>query len=401
MKKRIILKVLPFYFALVPLHDFLVQMNPSVWFSFWKEIIVWSLFALLAILHINRIKFSKKFELNFIVIYTIVITFFVILMSFVNSNRDTLLKIAGLIKMFGYFPLYIIVPMYLRYYDESRLWKPLLVVTTILGALAILEVFAGVDFASEKSVRDFGAGFRRAQVTIGSPLSYGLLTAIAIYLSIFLKDLRKSQKIFYIAFSLIGLVLSLSRGAWIFLLIAVLFNVIFLKYDSARFKFVVFSGIMLIVIFSVSFVNTSYFQQSLPARTIERVMGTFSFESTSNALRIIAWTKCISMVHENPFFGSGLGSILPTMPSLGYYSYFSPESQWLKFMVEFGLIGTTLLALSFLYPRNFKVPLYGPLIVAFVVEMIWLQSLDSYLINILFWSFLGIVHRECNKGVKW
>lgn len=148
-------------------------------------------------------------------------------------------------------------------------------------------------------------------------------------------------------FGAAGIVVSLSRGAWLGLTAALLVSVLF--FGSKKFKFLTLGLVILMasVIYLVPSLNT-------------RIMAPFTVGEQSANSRLSLWRAGLNGIVDAPIFGKGITGFSNNWdnynpdPKLSHHNY--PHNIFLNFWIETGLLGVvsfTLLCLYFIY-RGWK-----------------------------------------------
>lgn len=192
---------------------------------------------------------------------------------------------------------------------------------------------------------------------------------------------------------LVGMALTLARGAWIILIGYLL--VVFLRKKDTRVKVIALVGAAVFVtaLLLLSFVSTNktvvgIFQKA-PQAT--RLLQKVSFVDDG---RWEYWRQAVEAIKERPFFGSGPGTFYLESKRLqarpNSYSWFA-HSFPLETTVEVGAVGMILLSLVFIASlrRALMPPLFAPLLLTLLYSFFEF-NLDYTAVWLLYWATLGL-----------
>lgn len=327
------------------------------------------------------------------------ITYFIVCYLFVNiaTDEDMLLSVIDMIILSGF----------------------------ILGLIGILEaltrtyIFQSSLFNIEESIR---YGVLRATTTFGHPINLGLYQGIVAILAFYRLNInhkRKNRKYYIAAYiiALISMILTVSRLAICFYLIAQ--SIILIQLGVDRFlRYVCIASILsILVIFTFSYIGFDISKLVNDfTNSVLSILG-FSSEVSSNTIgfgnRLDLYKWVIEDVRGNNLFGLGIEAKF----SYKMYEWFtktSIEVHYLNTYFKTGLVGLITLLLSYfgnLYFMNRdrkkrymdfekKIPLTGVLIAIFIsyyIAMFGVQETDTLRIyNIL--VCLGICYVRIRKS---
>jgi len=199
----------------------------------------------------------------------------------------------------------------------------------LLSIDGIYQRIAGVDFIRSRPLETTNLGDLAVTGTFGHYNGFGSYLGVLIFITFgFLGQVRKLwQKTFLFLVFLLAvanIILTFSRGAWIALLIACLFLIIFSKKKENRIFFLLFLGIFTCVVFSIPMVR-------------ERLLTIVRSGADADRFRI--WKAAFMMFKESPLLGKGLGSFMhysnKYMNILPQYAH----NCYLQILAETGLIG--------------------------------------------------------------
>lgn len=191
-------------------------------------------------------------------------------------------------------------------------------------------------------------------------------------------------KYFMLITVVIGVIMTLSRGAWVSLSMSILLIVLkeFLRLNYRLLLFSIFSAILIVVIF------LSFNQQlSIIADLSSRV------ESLGSSIgeRSDQWERIIDQINHYPG-GFGLG--LTSHKSVGF-DYIVPDGNYFRILGDIGFLGSLFFLLFFFYAlfQSFikSYPLFI-ILVAFFFQAIGTNVFDLYYAGYYFWLFMGITY---------
>lgn len=262
----------------------------------------------------------------------------------------------------------------------------------LLGIDGIYQRITGFDFIRGNRLETTNYGDLAVTSAFGHYNGFAAFLGVLVSVTMgFLGQVRKLwQKSFlFLIFLLISanIILTLSRGAWIALLIVCSFLIIFYKSKENRLFFLLFLGIFTCLIFSIPMVRERFL-------TI--------IKSGGDADRFRIWKAAFMMFKESPLLGKGLGSFT-------YYSsrYMNIVPQYahncyLQIMAETGLLGLVsfIWFLSAIISRGYKKlkknsdSLYFGLFFGFLVFLthsFFDTQLYTIKLSILFWLLAAFV----------
>jgi O-antigen ligase/tetratricopeptide (TPR) repeat protein len=209
---------------------------------------------------------------------------------------------------------------------QERQWR--LVWTSILAVGTLVALVAFAQQWGIKLTETFATYGARPVATLGSPLVLGaylaILSPIALSAAFFAK--RHKHLIFTILFSgifvtlLAALFLTLSRGAWIGLTIALTFFVLLYPIAFSRirlFSFIALAAILLSIGAAMLLPFSSPFQdQQFSPNLLNRL----SFDAMQEDPRIQAWPGLMQAVFDRPLLGYG-----PYNSSIAFDQYYTAD----------------------------------------------------------------------------
>lgn len=320
---------------------------------------------------------------------------------------------ADFISALGIWKAYFVVPIvfYLAFIDTVKTKKQIKNIILGLGLsafavslYAIIQYFIGWGIPVTYSFE----GLRRATSIYGYPAALGLFVApiFTMIAGIFILSLgrKKEDRIFQknwiivLTLVVIGLALIFSRteGAWIAVLTAIFFILMFTKY---RWDVIALSLIGIIIIFTV------------PA-TRDYVLPLITFQDVSGDVRLTIWQGTVRLIQNHPVFGAGLAGFQTLYAQYKEAKHVEislyPHNIFLNFWVETGALG--LIAMMFLifqyikkgftglnkegcklHDSSYKITLLSVMVCILVYGLVDVPYFKNDL-AILFWIWLGLMN---------
>jgi len=224
--------------------------------------------------------------------------------------------------------------------DTIRVKKFLRAWLSVALVIAIFTIIIYVRYGSSAFYGTFGASY----LGFGRVIALGLIVLMACILS---KDYDLcgfnyiySSTIFLIMSA--ALLLSGARGPLIAVTFSVLIGALMLRRMNRLLLF-----LLLLTSISIPFLRNSYIE----ARTLNRLLLLVSVEGggASAQGRLLRWKDALSLLHDSPIIGGGLGS---------FYYYFGnidaeadyPHNIFLEVASETGMIGLILFIIVLVFP---------------------------------------------------
>lgn len=228
----------------------------------------------------------------------------------------------------------------------------------------------------------------------------------SIAFSLTLYEFIKKEKFIYLIpgmFFFICIVLTLSRGSWMFVLSAIVLSFFFLRLKS-------FAGFLVVVV--VGFVSSvliddfSFNQNVSMAEFAQMRMQTlFDTNSTSSYGRMSSWDSVVEMLFGSPS-GLGIGVATTAQISLGAVAQIGViDGFWAKTIMETGIVGLVycLMLVGWTYNKiriffcTSKMK-YG-ILPLFICSGCFIQSIGSNVLDFIctapwFWLFLGLTSKK-------
>lgn len=282
-------------------------------------------------------------------------------------------------------------------YYKKTLYSLLIIV--VPNALVVLLQTQGLflDIFPLEYTGIMGVVQKRYGGVLGGSLMNGLVSGLC-FVVVFYRVIEERKysilNIMYLLLSLFSLFLSYSRGAYVF----VILSVIFFLYKWGRVNGGVNKGH---IFFIIIFLFAAFLFSS--ETVFHRLMSVMDYSQGGNALRIIYWNNTIDMIYENILTGIGFGSLT----SIGVNDYsisisgvgMIAESYYLKLMAEGGLF----LMISFItivyvgakssFSKRANI-LFSSVFLALNIESMVLTSLEAPLISIIYWLCWGAVMKR-------
>ncbi|OGH11900.1 MAG: hypothetical protein A2857_02245 [Candidatus Levybacteria bacterium RIFCSPHIGHO2_01_FULL_36_15] len=299
----------------------------------------------------------KRINIQFILLTTYI----------VFSLISALFSLNYLLSVFYWLSTFLLLPFYFflqkslledkKFKDELFTFFSILIIYESIWAifqyllrgpvLSSLEVFNNFLFTGP----DFDQSWFRPYSSLAHTddlANFLLPLTILFFLSGYLKNFAKMKLVIF-AFMLgfFGIILTLSRSAWIALFfICLIYSLIFEK----KYKIIFNKYYKKILIYSCTALLPLLILFVIP-----RVQKTFStlYEEGSGQARILITSEAMNLIVKYPFFGVGqrmsvLGMFLEDPKGLMYYWPVAPHNIYLHFMAETGVI-SFLLFFTFLY----------------------------------------------------
>lgn len=200
----------------------------------------------------------------------------------------------------------------------------------LLSIDGIYQRLAGLDFIRGNSLETTNSGDLAATGTFGHYNGFAAYLSVLLFVIIgFLGHVKRFwQKLpLFLVFLLVSanVILTLSRGAWVSLLITCLFLLIFSGNKKNALFFLLFLVGFTCVIFSAPLIRERFL-------TI--------VEKGGDADRLRVWKSALVMFRESPLLGKGIGSFGQLVGN--YHRYIVPQythNCYLQILAETGLLG--------------------------------------------------------------
>lgn len=354
---------------------------------------------------------SKKIPIVQIKIINICIFFFAFLLIWliiaVINNVDDLTGSIDQLKLFIITFLTVIFSVYLinnRFIKEQTIIKAaiylnfsysfckiLVVMLHVLGILNIFELLStlGFRFMSTFIYKDL----IRMQTSVDIVTSY--LIFFVLNSNVLNLNFTKKFKWLYITISVFSVLLSFSRYLIFCCVIAILLYWLTISiYDKIK-SFII---LLFFILLSISILGVEPFVKSFESRS----MGNYESDLTR-----VNQTKALMQEFEKtPLFGKGLGGYVndQVRDEKNQHSY---EVQWVAFLMQFGILGTTLLVLCFalIGYQYLCPPITLEKVSFFLIWLLWVLSgfTNPFLISLtsgVLYSLFYLAGRILNNNKK-
>jgi hypothetical protein len=145
-------------------------------------------------------------------------------------------------------------------------------------------------------------------------------------------EIKRSKRFLFCLLLIFSLVISYSRYIWFYALVT--FFVLFFYRANASWK--------LAAVFSVVVGTTLILSVDNVLIDVVRQRYTGDFAESSDSVRFEMFEALISQIEKYPVFGAGLGGSVPGYINIESVPWYF-ELQWLGFIMQFGIVGASLL----------------------------------------------------------
>jgi hypothetical protein len=341
---------------------------------------------ILYISNMNRIYLVKNTSIAIVLFYLFYSTITIVLYS--NNNLPFMVyfsEYSNSILPAGFF--------FIAYSSNDKTKKSFMNEVMLFGVLSIIIGFYFLVFDSEvysrylhKTIANFTeytySHDKRLNSLFGS-VDMGTLSVILLILSIQQYKNASSMAPFIIIISILGVILSQQRSAYVATLGVILYSA-----DSRKGVKSLLKLLTAIIIVYVVFDITNYSEDSIVAQVIEK------FYRLKYALsdRSDSWINAFSF-NSNIYIGKGLGSV--GHKALGLSELYIRDGNYLKIFFELGIIGTlSFLAIIGLIIRRIIVTSQKNYVDTSIVLLFLFQAIGSNVLSFqvlipIFWFTLG------------
>ncbi|MBU8906551.1 O-antigen ligase family protein [Desertibacillus haloalkaliphilus] len=321
----------------------------------------------------------KRSKVKFIVIYLIAIFIFLINYSIFPENRLYLKELIFPV-FFMSLPAFVYSMSLSEWNILKRVMKKASLIVFIFGATLGSLIISGSLSIGEYSMA----------------LSYYMLLPIVIYLDDFLEEFSFSALFFVVSSLLVILALG-SRGAILCVVVFFVLKLIRskskLNFSRLLYKWITFGGILLLYLF-LSYILEFAYNFLLNLGIKSRSIQLFLREDIHLSGRDNIYQNVIREIMDNPLLGIGIGGDR-LVSGRGYV-----HNIFLEILANYGIVlgGILLVVLLLLILKSLFVKdshKYSMIIIWLSLGLIPLMVSSSYLININFWIFLGLVLNYC------
>jgi hypothetical protein len=289
--------------------------------------------------------------------------------------------------------------------NDNPIFKSICISNVIIVAIGLivysippLAAYLGKYSITTAGIDSSGIGYRFDSYL--DSLTMGSLCAINIPIIMLNKFRHKYSRVLYLGITVIGLFLTLQRGAWIIggvgFLGSMMINIVFEKRNGFKefFKYLLLLVIAGIVVY---YFATHYLSEGLTQHLMIRLKRLDFASMMSDRNYQIA--KGFKVFSEYPF-GFGLGSA--GIKAAKYGLQIVPDGNILKILVETGIIGLFLFVClnirAFFFGLRYK-KYYSVLIIGlFLIHCIGSNVLDFYYSSFVYWFVLGYLNGSRREG---
>ena len=333
----------------------------------------------------------KDFSFRVPSIMPLYILLFAALLSFINT-LDLYTSVAGFAKLVTAVMTYVLVYNVVKTEEDARRLLLVIVVATLIPMMV-----GYYQFLTESGGKAAGGVMNRVKGTLGFANAYGIYLALSLNAAIILllHPRWKISKYFLgvmIASILVSSVISLNRGTWIALSLAIAgASIFYLK--KIRLRWIVFTIVVVVALFSKIIIER--FNQ-LEERGY---YNTNTFER-----RIDYWGATLDFVPVHPIIGWGIGTAEKVM--LGRFNVADvTHNDYLRLQLEVGFIGAGayiffLLRIAWLtYKRRKSRQLWYVnypmmIVIAYFIIISMPQNIYDHMVNLpLFLSLIAVWFR--------
>lgn len=313
------------------------------------------------------------------------------------------------ISIVGFFQLFMPVWMFflaknISSIGSAKIEKYFIIFASISSCLGLLDMFMHFlpEFASDDVYAAIGNGtfIVRGYSLAGGPLTTGFICGVGVYFLFWGLCVYKYSKIFCLVAGgplVIGLVVSLSRGAMFMLLIACLFcGILSLLRRKMVFDLKKIILAFIIVMFMISF--TAVYQTEIENTMLygRMINAGLDMSEGSNSARLNFWQNAIKALSDDIVFGRGFGYVGYNAASLENINAINTESYLLSLLANGGILLLGLyvfimvakLVVIIQYGKKNQYKYYSLAFGIFCWSIVYIV-LDSDLTGMVFWYCLG------------
>jgi O-antigen ligase/tetratricopeptide (TPR) repeat protein len=348
---------------------------------------------------------KNKLFLFFVGLISLTFIFDIFGIGFKNSfwgNYERMMGIFTSIHFIIYF--WILLSVFNTPKKYLKLLNISLIVSFLVGIYGILQKL-DIHFFGIVNIAD-----HRISATFGNPAYLAGFALLFIFLAayLFFKNENKYWRIFYFITTILNLFtlyLTVTRGAWFGLFMAILSMLLYLMIFYQRKKIKIISaGIFILIILLTSsvfiFKDSSLVQNNTNLKRISEI----GLQDTTTMSRLLLWQMSFQAMEERPIFGYGVNNI--RIPLDRYHDYNlvedwfdSSHNKFLDELLAHGVIGFMLqlaffIWLFFLVIKKRKSDILGNMILLGLLTAYVTQALfifDSFIIGWLFVFVLGFI----------
>lgn len=356
------------------------------------------IYLVIVLIIVFLLSMNKGF--NMVLFIYLCVVAFLIYYTYVMGLNDGYTFYASIVY---YFAIPLVFGRNYLFYNKEFYKKTLYSILIIIlpNAFVVLLQLQGLflDIFPVEYTSILGVAQKRYGGIVGGSLINGLVSGLCVVV-LFYRIINEKKHIivnyFLLFSSLFTLLLSYSRGSYVFVILAVLF-ILYKNSVIGRVKSKYILFIIVIIVFLFNFADEM---------ALQRLISVINFAEEGNALRLIYWQKTFALFVENILLGIGLG----TVSTVGAHEYsvtnsgeaMIAESYYLKLMAEGGVF----MMISFLFIvylgvkksiSNNNEVIFQSIFIALNIESMILTSLEAPLISIIYWVVWSYIISENNE----
>lgn len=326
----------------------------------------------------KRIKIKKV--LFVALIFLLTSQLFLTLLAYISGYNLNLNRIFSFVQ---YYAVVLLVSSLLETFDDiKKLLGYTFISTLILCSITLFNFLTNTQEALAQGVYQFRAfgGFRNP-----SYLGLFIIANLPLILYLFLKQkgAKKAIYLFSILISLLALILSFMRSAYLVVIILFLIYV-FQNLKHSLFRMVLVLISLPIIVFTSYLIMTKFGIEVLLLDRIQHIQNMFEGSDNSVHMRSDVMLGALNIFIDNVFIGVGPGNLPEEIYKQGYTTYVrSAENTYLHIIGEYGLFIVLSIAIFILSLKDkYKYDL----------------SLFSKMLNLSIWGILMISMFDNNQG---
>jgi O-antigen ligase len=284
-------------------------------------------FALTVILYVFTVSMVRKdftiFPKNSVPLYLLI---WFSSMSFYNS-LDLVNSLGYLLKLLTAAAFYLLIYNAIKTrQDALRLFR-----AVMLGSVVPI-VIGFVQYATGNGCFVIGEGRNRMTGTLGLPNAFGIFVALSICatVTLLLIEKRRSARgliVLVLLGQIVATILSLNRGTWIALTLAVLIATAF-HFKRVKVRWFVVCGVLISIAFS-----------GLIISRFKHLEATESWQRTNTLQgRIEMWQAVSELIPSHPWIGYGVGTAKQVMIKFKKMDNV-PHNDYVRLVLETGFLG--------------------------------------------------------------
>ena len=231
-------------------------------------------------------------------------------------------------------------------------------------------------------------GYFRMQSYFGTPMITGCVCATSLLISVALIQNKFRKFIFAFVF-LLGLMLTMARGAWVAGLISLGYYLFMSKSIKVKLSLRVIGFIIMLIVFLIIFSNQLY--NYFNSENFVQLQTRFRHLSTASEERKHQWINGINVFLKYPW-GVGYG-LLTHKGIMSNFGIRVPDGNYFRILGELGVIGFSLFvsiltyAIYISHKRRYYI--VTALLIIYCIQAIGTNVLDLAYTSFLFWLLIG------------